>query len=441
MLLENFYNNDFVNYASYDNLRKIASCIDGQKNSSRKVCCCLLDKKIKEPVKVSQLGSKICEYTDYLHGSIDGVVVTLGQDFAGTNNMPLVKKRGNFGTRFSPEASASRYIFACGSEDLFKIFRQEDCDILIKQTFEGFAIEPKFYLPALPIILINGSEGISSGFAQKILPRSPEIIREYMMKRLAGETIDHNFEDKAFTPSFNGFCGTVTKASEPNQWQINGKFERIGKNTVKITELPVGYSLKSYLAVLNKLEDDKKITGFIDKSDNDRFLFEVSFAPRVLTQMQDVEVYELLKLSKLVTENFTCLDENNKIIVFNSAKELFDYYFDVKLDYLGKRKESLLNKYSNDLLIMHSKALFIEFVQSGAVVVANKKKAEVQKQLQQIPEIIEGDNYEYLLKMPLYSLTVEKIKELKNQVKELATKIKSLKNKTVQALWLDDIMG
>ena len=91
-----------------------------------------------------------------------------------------MQKSGNFGTRSVQEASAPRYIFANGSKEFFELFKYEDDNILESQKFEGNKIEPKFYVPTLPMILINGSEGVSSGFAQKILPRNPENIKKYL---------------------------------------------------------------------------------------------------------------------------------------------------------------------------------------------------------------------------------------------------------------------
>ena len=110
--VQNFLDTRLVNYASYDNLRKIASCIDGLKNASRKVMYTVMEKNIKENTKVLQLANKSAEFADYLHGDLSGVCVTLGQDFCGTNNIALLKKSGNFGTRSIHEASAPRYIFA-----------------------------------------------------------------------------------------------------------------------------------------------------------------------------------------------------------------------------------------------------------------------------------------------------------------------------------------
>lgn len=179
---ENFFKTEYVDFASYDNLRKIASCIDGLKNANRKVIHTILDKKIYDLTKVSQLSAKAGEYADYLHGSLDGVVITMAQDYLGTNQIPLLAKKGNFGSRTIQEPSAPRYIFACGSKKLKEWFNPLDKGQLIQQTFEGIKIEPKFFIPDLPVLLINGSKGVSSGFAQNILSRSlsdiEQIIRE-----------------------------------------------------------------------------------------------------------------------------------------------------------------------------------------------------------------------------------------------------------------------
>ena len=239
MQLSNFFNSDFVDYASYDNLRKIGSCIDGLKNASRKVIFTVLEKNIKEPIKVSQLANKVAEYAEYLHGSLDGVVVNLGQDFAGTNNVPLLQKKGNFGTRFAQEASAPRYIFTYGSKNLFTLFKKEDLKILKEQMFEGERIEPVFYVPTLPLILVNGSEGVSSGFAQKILPRNPKSIIKYLTNKIQGK---RNKKD-LLKPFFNDFKGTVEQGETSFQWLIKGKIERTNKNQMIISEIPVGYDL------------------------------------------------------------------------------------------------------------------------------------------------------------------------------------------------------
>ena len=434
MQLSNFFNSDFVDYASYDNLRKIGSCIDGLKNASRKVIFTVLEKNIKEPIKVSQLANKVAEYAEYLHGSLDGVVVNLGQDFAGTNNVPLLQKKGNFGTRFAQEASAPRYIFTYGSKNLFTLFKKEDLKILKEQMFEGERIEPVFYVPTLPLILVNGSEGVSSGFAQKILPRNPKSIIKYLTNKIQGK---RNNKD-LLKPFFNDFKGTVEQGETSCQWLIKGKIERTNKNQITISEIPVGYDLKTYIKVLKTLEDSKVILDWDDLSDKE-FKFIVKMNPKDLDKLSEDEILDKLKLVKKVTENLTCLNANNQIQEFQSAEEILDYYFKVKMEYLGKRKDYLVQELKTDLDILNAKITFIKAILDKSLVIEKQPKDKIVKNLEKIITVKVQDSYDYLLNMPLYSLTLEKIKALTETLKNSKLKLKETQEKTLENFWLEDL--
>lgn len=434
MQLSNFFNSDFVDYASYDNLRKIGSCIDGLKNASRKVIFTVLEKNIKEPIKVSQLANKVAEYAEYLHGSLDGVVVNLGQDFAGTNNVPLLQKKGNFGTRFAQEASAPRYIFTYGSKNLFTLFKKEDLKILKEQMFEGERIEPVFYVPTLPLILVNGSEGVSSGFAQKILPRNPKNIIKYLTNKIQGK---RNNKD-LLKPFFNDFKGTVEQGETSFQWLIKGKIERTNKNQITISEIPVGYDLKTYIKVLKTLEDNKIILDWDDLSDKE-FKFIVKMNPKDLDKLSEDEILDKLKLVKKVTENLTCLNANNQIQEFQSVEEILDYYFKVKMEYLGKRKDYLVQELKTDLDILNAKITFIKAILDKSLVIEKQPKDKIVKNLEKIITVKVQDSYDYLLNMPLYSLTLEKIKALTETLKNSKLKLKETQEKTLENFWLEDL--
>ncbi len=434
MRVQDFFNTKLVNYASYDNLRKIASFIDGFKNASRKVMYTVHEKKIKDKTKVLQLSNKCAEFADYLHGSLDGVVVTLAQDFAGTNNIPLLQKSGNFGTRSVQEASAPRYIFANGSKDFFELFKYEDDNILENQKFEGNKIEPRFYVPTLPMILINGSEGVSSGFAQKILPRNPENIKKYLTSKLNNGKVKSNWLD----PYCSGFKGSFIKDPEtPNRWLVRGCIEFVKRNEYLITEIPYQYDLKQYLKVLDDLQDNKKIVRYSDESDGENSLQFRIWLPKSITE--DTDLLEYLKLIKPITENFTCIDNNNKIIIFNNAEELINKYIEIKKLYINKRKEYLLNKYNNDLDILTSKLEFISRYIDGRLLINKKSKSEIIEQLQKVSAIKNIDNYSYLLSMSIYSLTKEKINELTIAIDDLKHNIKSTNEMTIETLWLNDL--
>lgn len=436
--VKKFFNSDYVNTASYDNLRKIASVVDGQKNAGRKILHTILEKNIRDEIKVSQLGSKVAEFTEYLHGNLDNVIVNLAQDFIGTNNIPMLVREGNFGTRFSHEASASRYIYTHGSPEFFKIFNKQDSAILQDQYFEGAKIEPRFFVPELPLLLINGSEGVSFGFAQKILPRSPKVLIKLINDRLAGK----KWKEKTIVPYYEGFKGTIVQGDTPNQWLIKGSIQRSSITKVTITELPVGYDLRSYLDVLDTLEDKKAIQSYTDLSENNIFKFEVIFQSKMLKDMTDDEVLSHLKLIKKVSENYTVVDEFNKIRVFNDALEILNHYIDVKMHHLGLRKAHSLGKLQSDINVDQSKYYFIEAIIKGKLVINNRKKADVEADLAKMSNIIQVDgSYDYLLNMNIMSLTSERMKKLKESLDEKKAELAILKKTTIEEIWTTTLSG
>ena len=431
-----FFNTDYVDFASYSNLRMIASVIDGQKNSSRKVLYTILEKNIKDEIKVSQLGSKVAEFTEYLHGNLDGVIVNLAQNFPGTNNIPLLTREGNFGTRFTQEASASRYIYTFGSSEFFSLFNKEDNEILLHQTFEGSKIEPRFFVPELPLLLINGSEGVSSGFAQKILPRNPASIAKAIRQILNGDTVDPSL----LNPYYVGFNGIIEPGENHPQWIIKGGACRTAMNKVEIFEVPVGYDLRGYLDVLDTLEEKKIIQSYVDKSEDDNFRFEVTIASKILKESSDEDILQMLKLVKRVSENYTVIDENNKIRIFDSALDILKHYIKVKLEYISARKQNMIDKLNHDMVVAQSRYEFISQIIAGTLVVGNRKKADIVTDLDLTDSIIcINGSYDYLLNMNIMSMTEERLIQLSTSIETNKTALTQLESTHINDLWLETI--
>lgn len=425
--IQDLLNKQLVNYASYDNIRKIGSAIDGLKNASRKVIFTVLEKKIKEKTKVLQLSNKCAEYADYLHGSLDGVVVTLAQDFAGTNNIPLLQKFGNFGTRCIQEASAPRYIFARGSDELFDLFK--DTEILEQQYFEGSRIEPKFYVPTLPMLLVNGSEGVSSGFAQKILPRNPENLKKYILEKLSGKEPS----EELLKPYAKNFKGNFRK-EVPNKWYIEGVVEHVKNNEYLITEIPFSYDLKTYTNVLDELVESKAIIRYSSESDGENVLrFRVTLPKGV-----NDSLITRLKLYKIVNENYTAIDENLKVREFKSAKEIIDYYIDIKLKFLQKRKTYIIEKLNKDFKMLENKLRFLNMYISKELSITDKSKSELEIELEKL-NFEKFDGYSYLISMPIYSLTTDKIKELETSIEKLKKEIETVTKTSIEQMWRKDL--
>ena len=431
-----FFNNDYVNFASYDNIRKIPSLIDGQKNASRKILWFALQKPLKTEIKVSQLDSKVAEETEYLHGSMANVIVNLGQNHIGTNNINLMMPEGNFGTRLIPEASAPRYIYSYGSPEFFSNFSKTDNEILEHQTFEDHDIEPKFMLPKLPMLLINGADGITPGYASKILPRNPKEIEKYLRYYLTHPDAPKKpFKNKPF---YRGFKGLIKQGDELSKWVIEGTFKKISSTKIQITELPIGYNLKSYLKVLQLLKEQKKITDYTDNS-SDYFEFVISFNRNVLQALSDNQITDILKLRKKVKEHYTVMNERNIVQVYDNPGEIFTQFMDVKFRYLQKRKDHQIKQISQDIRVMISKYVFIKSIVDDTLQITKRPIEDIISDLEKIDKIISVDGYDYLLNMNIRSLTEERMKKLMTDIKTRKQELDFVKTATVQEMWLKDL--
>lgn len=437
MKVSEFLNEELVDYASYSTLRAIPSAIDGQKNATRKVIYGA-QKELKKETKVSVFAGIVSIETQYLHGDISGSIVTLARDFCGSNNVPLLVASGNFGSRMIPENSATRYIFTDKQPYFDKIFKKDDNDILIHQVFEGDEIEPRFYVPTIPLLLVNGSVGLATGFACKILPRSVENVVSYIKAQLNNETPNKD----ALNPKVNGFKGDIiVDKNNTEKGVIVGKAKIINsqKKCVEITELPLGYSLRSYIELLDKLEEKGTIKKYEDLSDDDDFKFIVYVDTKFLSQ-SEAEIYDKLGLVKSYTENFTVLDTNNKVIELKSAKELIDYYIDVKLEYTEKRRKNIIQKRSKQLSELKSVNEFISGVLNNKINLRTDDKEALVEFCDSNEAIIKKDcSYDYLFKISILNFTPKKVEELRKSIEFLEDEIKKLNNTSATEIWLKDI--
>lgn len=428
MRVKDFLESELVDFASYSTLRTISNYIDGLKNAHRKVVFGAKKLNLNKEEKVSQVQGKIESVSNYLHGNISGSIVTLARNFTGTNNLPLLKREGNFGTRFIPEASATRYIFT-QKEDYFDlIFREDDEPTLIQQNFEGDDIEPRYYTPVIPLLVINGSEGIATGFAQKILPRNLSEVIDYLDCKLQ----DKKCETKLL-PFYNNFDGEIKEVGK-NKFEIRGFFEK-ERMTIKIFEIPIGYNYRNYLKVLDDLEDKKIINSYKDLSDSkkDKFLFQVRVKSAFPSESE--KILEKLKLKKTITENLTTIDENNKIRVFENVFEIFDSFIDIRLKHLKIKKDLQLKKLLKEIAFFKDRIKFINLVIENKIIINKKSKNDIILQATKFDiKFIEEH-----LKMQLWNLTSEKMKELEIVFKKKEEEYKTLLNKNEKEIWLDEL--
>lgn len=435
MKISKFYEEDYSSYAFYDAYRSLCSIVDGLKPSARKVIHTIRKNNITSPQKVSILAGKVSFENEYLHSqvSLEGVISGLAQDFCGSNNLNLLLPEGSFGNRNIPEPAASRYIFTCKNSIIDDIFKKDDDKLLSQQEFEGTIIEPKFFVPVLPLVLVNGSEGVGTGFAQKILPRKPSDLIKCIIKYLKHKKIDTSLLDVYY----NGFTGEYRNLGN-GKWEIRGCIDRLNTSSFNITELPIGISLQQYIKVLDKLENDKVIKSYIDKSEDNKFLFEVKCEREFLKQDDEV-ILDTLKLIKRVTENYTCISENNSVIEFQSIEQLLLKYIDVRYEYYSKRRIFLLEKYKNEIEFLENKIKFISDVMDKRLVIFNKSKNDICERMEKLKYKKVDDSYEYLLTMRIDSFILEKVEVLKKEKQKVQELMTDVIDTSCSDMWIREL--
>ena len=433
--IDHLFNNDVRSFSVYANQRSIPHILDGLKPSQRKALYVLIKRSSSIPetgIKVSQLAAAVAEQSHYHHGeaSLEATIVGLAQDYTGSNNLNYFVPLGQFGNRLSPTASAGRYIYTTPSPVLRKMFMPDDDLILEHLDEDGDIIEPKFYLPILPNILINGSEGMGTGFATKILTYNPNDLKDAVLAILTKQNV------KRLIPWFKGFTGKVEALSE-KQYQIFGSFKREGATTIHVTELPVGVYLDQYKEHLNKLIESGFIKDYDSYSTDTKFHFKLT-CPKSAVQESDDSLMSKLKLVSKVSENLTVWitdNDTNKIKAFKDANELLEYFVSVRLPYYEKRRLALITQLNHDLEILEEKSKFIEYYLENSIAISKMKKTELYKTL----ESNGFKNIEVLLSIKIYNLTLEAIETLNKSIKKTLKEIKSLESTNATKMYIDDL--
>ena len=414
--------------------RAIPSVIDGFKPTQRKIIHIsnqIWKNGSEKALKVFQLSGKVASDCYYHHGdmSLSNAIITMAQRFK--NNAPLLEEDGQFGSLRSPQAGAPRYIGTKLSENFRLIYK--DFDLLEHKEEEGESIEPKFFLPIVPAVLLNGSSGIAVGFASNVLNRDIKSIIDACVKVLGGK------EPGEVKPSLNGFTGDYIQDKENNKrWIIRGKFTRANTTTVKISELPPSMTYEKYEDILDKLVDDKVIVSYDDNC-KDNIDYTIKFTRSDLDKLDDEKLVKLLKLEESSTEIFSTLDEYGKLMIFENTSDIIKYFVKFRLDYYHKRKQFLLDKMNRELKILSNRGRFIKAIIDGKLKVNNVSKSVIIEGIESMKLEKIDDSYDYLLRMPIYSLTKEMYEKLKEDFVAKKEEIKILEETDPKDMYMLDL--
>ena len=170
---KDFINKEMIHFSIYDCERSIPNLMDGLKTSLRKILYSSFKKNLTTEIKVAQFSGYVSEQSGYHHGeaSLNGAIVGMAQDYVGSNNINLLLPNGQFGTRLQggKDSASERYIFTQLNQITRYIYRKEDDPVLEYLEDDGDPVEPRYYVPIVPMVLVNGGKGIGTGFSTDIL--------------------------------------------------------------------------------------------------------------------------------------------------------------------------------------------------------------------------------------------------------------------------------
>ena len=454
---ESFINKEFIHFSKYDCDRSIPNLMDGLKISLRKILYSAFKKNLTTEIKVAQFSGYVSEHSGYHHGeaSLNGAIVGMAQTYVGSNNINLLMPNGQFGTRLQggKDSASERYIFTMLNKITRTIFPVEDDAILEYLNDDGLIVEPLFYAPIMPMVLVNGTKGIGTGFSTDVMCYNPLNIISYLKDKLQGINSSHEF-----IPYYEGFTGAISKI-EATKFLIKGVYETIGSDKIKVTELPIGHWTEDFKELLEKLiepevnKEGKKMPAAIkdydDMSKDTNVEFTITFAKGKLAELEALKadygcngVEKMLKLYTTNTNtNMHLFNAEDRLHKYTSVPEIIDDYFVTRLKLYQTRKDYLISAIEKELILLSNKAKYITEILEDTIDLRKKKKDEVISMLVlKKYDVVDNDpEYKYLTKMPMDSVTDENIAKIYKECGNKELELKQLKETTANNMWSTEL--
>lgn len=509
-----FVNKELVLFSRANVVRAIPNIMDGFKPSQRKVLFACFKRKLKTDAKVAQLVGYVSEKAAYHHGesSLSDTIIGMAQDFVGSNNINLLIPQGQFGTRLQggKDAASARYIYTRLAPVTRCIFPEADDNVLNFLDEEGLSIEPQWYAPIIPMTLVNGCEGIGTGYSTSIPNFNPrELIANLrkIIKHKEGKS-KGDLKLEKMMPWYQGFKGFIAETKEEGKCDVVGLGQYTGPNKVIITELPVKKWTQDYREFLEdnlpkgerKKDASKMLEDYSEFHTEKTVHFELQLSESGDSSSRGGNIEKMFKLrSSLSLNNMVLFNHEGVVKKYESAEEILLEFAEVRMGVYVKRKDFLVGRLTRECEILNAKVRFIMMILSGELVIKRRKILDLigdlkKRSFKPISEMKgidvkdaaggeeaeDGDDdededaeekdeageeeggassstaesaaakasaakkkgikdFEYLVGMPISTLTAEKVDELKklNDVKQ--TELKILQKTTVEALWLTDL--
>ena len=441
-----YLNRELVQFSMADLKRSLPHVMDGLKPSQRKVLYSCFKRKLTSEIKVSQLAGYVSEHSAYHHGeaSLQNTIINMAQDYIGSNNVPLLVPSGQFGTRLmgGKDHSSPRYIFTKLQSYTYTYFNETDSAMLKQLEDDGMKIEPEWYAPVIPLILVNGSDGIGTGWSTKIPCHNPKDVVECVKAAVAGRPLPD------IKPWYKGFTGRILEKECGNQFDTIGVIEKSKKkNTFEITELPIGTWTDDYKEWLENQASDTKKTGIKSIKNNSTestIHFTVNLDTNVKCKLikawnkDDMDtVLTCMKLtSSLSYKNMHAFGIDNAIVQFNHPHEIIELFVKARHRLYENRRTRILKQLRTKLTTLNEKMRFLTLVIQGKIELRNTPKKKLEETLGALKFAQPYDPY---LSMPLWSITKEKIEQLRRECESVKREHDHTESQTATDLWMEDL--
>jgi DNA topoisomerase-2 len=476
---DDFVNRELILFSMADNLRSIPSVVDGLKPGQRKVLYACFNRNLIKDTKVVELAGYCSELTAYHHGeaSLHQTIIGLAQDFVGSNNVNCLEPSGNFGSRLAggSDSASPRYIFTRLSPFARRIFSPLDDPTLTYNTDDDKPIEPTVYAPVVPMILLNGADGIGTGWSTSIPNYHPiDVVNN--LKRRMGRLDEGDDEEKPFEPMkpwFRGWKGTVEEAG-PMRYNLNGIARQVGdSNEVEITELPIRVWTDDFKARLEEVIKAEKAPSFIkdyqEFNDHTSVHFVIQMDEKHMQAALKEGLEERFKLNKTIaTSNLVAFDTQGRIHKYEKVEDIMEEFYHHRIQKYTERKAHWLNVYGVEYRKLSNQARFVTEIIEGKLVVSKKAKAKLVDELRkkgyeafpkvadakkrgETDDVVENTDevsedevagardYDYLLGLPIWSLTQERVDKLHKQMQGKKNELDELKALSEKDLWCRDL--
>ena len=427
LTVSDFIHLDMINFSTEDIKRSIPHVADGLKPSQRKVIYACLKRNLVQDMKVAQLAGYVAEQTAYHHGeaSLQGTIVNLAQNFMGSNNLNLLEPSGQFGTRLAggKDAASARYIFTRLASYTKKIFDPSDNECLKYIMDDGQQVEPEFYVPTVPMILMNGAEGIGTGFSCYVPPFDPEAVKHNILCALNQVSME------PMKPFFKGFKGAVVKVKD-HTWTMSGVVEKEGSQ-LHVTELPPGKWIQDFKEHLDDLAEKNVIQKYENHSSETKPDF------RIWGFSGEDPIKELGLMKTIHTNNMYLIGPKGAVKKYASPEEILVDYIELRLDLYKKRKAHLIQQLESEITWIQAKKEFITGVITGQIKVLNEPIDTVRSNLrkrkfneEQVPKLLDIKTYNY---------TQEEVQKLVDLDARRRNDLNVLRSTSVTQMWKNNL--